>query len=129
MGLSVTKIRHVMKIAQEPISLQTPIGMDEESHLGDLIEDKAAASPSDIVIDMNLKEQMASLLKTLTPREEKVIMMRFGLEDGEERSLEEIGQVIGVTRERIRQIEAEVLRNLRVAPRTRSLQSFLRRAS
>ncbi len=129
MGLSVTKVRELKKIAQEPISLQTPVGMDEESHLGDFIEDKAVVSPSDAVIDMNLREQTASVLKTLTPREEKVIKMRFGLEDGEPHTLEEVGRAIGVTRERTRQIEAEVVRKLRAAPDTHRLRSFLRRAS
>jgi RNA polymerase primary sigma factor len=129
MELPVTKIRELMTIAQETISLQTPVGVEEESHLGDFIEDKAVVSPSDALIDMNLREQTASVLKTLTPREEKIIKMRFGLEDGEQRTLEEVGQAMGVTRERIRQIETEVLRNLRAAPRTHRLRSFLRRAS
>ncbi len=129
MGIPVAKVRELMKIAQEPISLQTPVGVDEESHLGDLIEDKGVVSPSDAVIDMNLKEQTAAILKTLTPREEKVIRMRFGLEDGEEHTLEEVGQTIGVTRERTRQIEAQILRVLRAAPHTNRLRSFLRRAS
>jgi len=129
MGLSVAKIREVTKIEQEPLSLQTPIGEDEESHLGDLIEDKTAMLPSDAVIDLNLKEHTESVLNTLTPREQTVIKMRFGFEDGEPRTLEEVGQAIGVTRERARQIEAEILRNLRAAPRTGELRSFLRRAS
>jgi RNA polymerase primary sigma factor len=129
MGISVVKVRELMKIAQEPISLHTPIGVDGESHLGDLIEDKAVVSPSDAVIGLNLKEQTAAVLKTLTPREEKVLRMRFGLEDGEEHTLEEVGRSLGVTRERIRQIEAQVLRTLRAAPRTDTLRSFLRRAS
>jgi RNA polymerase primary sigma factor len=129
MGLSVSKVRELKKIAQEPISLQTPVGVDEESHLGDFIEDKTVVSPSDAVIDMNLREQTASVLKTLTPREEKVIKMRFGLEDGEQHTLEEVGRSIGVTRERTRQIQAEVVRKLRAAPGTHRLLSFLRRAS
>ena len=129
MGLSVAKIREVTKIEQEPLSLQTPIGEDEESHLGDLIEDKTAMLPSDAVIDLNLKEHTESVLSTLTPREQTVIKMRFGFEDGEPRTLEEVGQAIGVTRERARQIEAEILRNLRATRRTGSLRSFLRRAS
>ena len=129
LGLSVIKIRELKRIAQEPISLQTPVGVDEESHLGDFIEDRASVSPADAVIDMNLREQTASILKTLTPREEKVIKMRFGLEDGEPRTLEEVGRAIGVTRERTRQIEAEVVRKLRAAPDTHRLRSFLRRAS
>jgi RNA polymerase primary sigma factor len=129
MGVSVIKVRELKKIAQEPISLQTPVGVDEESHLGDFIEDKAVVSPSDAVIDTNLREQTASVLKTLTPREEKVIKMRFGLEDGEPHTLEEVGRAIGVTRERTRQIEAEVVRKLRADPDTYRLRSFLRRAS
>ncbi|MGB9464492.1 MAG: RNA polymerase sigma factor RpoD [Candidatus Acidiferrum sp.] len=129
MGVSVSKIRELKKIAQDPISIETPIGIDEESHLGDFIEDKAVVSPSDAVIDTNLREQTASVLKTLTPREEKVLKMRFGLEDGEPHTLEEVGQTIGVTRERTRQIEAEVMRKLRTAPGMHQLRSFLRRAS
>jgi RNA polymerase primary sigma factor len=128
-GLSVAKIREVRKIEQEPLSLQTPLGEDAESDLGDLIEDKTAMLPSDAVIDLNLKEHTESVLSTLTPREQTVIKMRFGFEDGEPRTLEEVGQAIGVTRERARQIEAEILRNLRAARRTGSLRSFLRRAS
>lgn len=129
MGLPVAKIRDVTKIEQEPLSLQTPLGEDEESHLGDLIEDKTAMLPSDAVIDLNLREHTESVLSTLTPRERTVIKMRFGFEDGEPRTLEEVGRTIGVTRERARQIEAEVLRNLRDTPRAGSLRSFLRRAS
>ena len=113
MELPVSKVRKVMKIAQEPISLETPIGEEEDSHLGDFIEDKAVISPSDAVINLNLKEQTESVLKTLTPREEKVIKMRFGLDDGSEHTLEEVGQSFAVTRERIRQIEAKALRKLR----------------
>ena len=129
MGVSVTKILELKTIARDPISLQTPVGTDEESHLGDFIEDKAVISPSDAAIDVNLREQTASVLKTLTPREEKVIKMRFGLEDGEPHTLEEVGRAIGVTRERTRQIEAEVVRKLRAAPDTHRLRSFLLRAS
>jgi len=129
MGLSVAKIREVTKIEQEPLSLQTPLGEDQESHLGDLIEDKTAMLPSDAVIDLNLREHTKSVLSTLTPREQTVIKMRFGFEDGEPRTLEEVGRTIGVTRERARQIEAEILRSLRRAPRTGELRSFLRRAS
>jgi RNA polymerase primary sigma factor len=114
-----------MKIAQEPISLETPIGEEEDSHLGDFIEDKAVVSPSDAVITLNLKEQTAGLLKTLTPREEKVIKMRFGLDDGSEHTLEEVGQSFAVTRERIRQIEAKALRKLRHPSRSRKLRAFL----
>src|SRR3972149_1454807 len=125
MEIPVFKVRKVMKIAQEPISLETPIGEEEDSHLGDFIEDKAVVSPSDAVITLNLKEQTAGLLKTLTPREEKVIKMRFGLDDGSEHTLEEVGQSFAVTRERIRQIEAKALRKLRHPPRPRKLRAFL----
>ena len=125
MEIPVFKVRKVMKIAQEPISLETPIGEEEDSHLGDFIEDKAVVSPSDAVITLNLKEQTAGLLKTLTPREEKVIKMRFGLDDGSEHTLEEVGQSFAVTRERIRQIEAKALRKLRHPSRSRKLKAFL----
>ncbi len=125
MDLPVSKVRKVMKIAQEPISLETPIGEEEDSHLGDFIEDKAIVSPSDAVISLNLKEQTESVLKTLTPREEKVIKMRFGLDDGSEHTLEEVGQSFQVTRERIRQIEAKALRKLRHPSRSRKLRAFL----
>ncbi len=109
----MAKVRKVLKIAQEPISLETPIGEEEDSHLGDFIEDRAVVSPAEAVINVNLKEQTAQVLRTLTPREEKVIKMRFGLEDGSEHTLEEVGQSFAVTRERIRQIEAKALRKLR----------------
>ena len=125
MDIPVAKVRKVLKIAQEPISLETPIGEEEDSHLGDFIEDKAVVSPSDAVISLNLKEQTASVLKTLTPREEKVIKMRFGLDDGSEHTLEEVGQSFAVTRERIRQIEAKALRKLRHPSRSRKLRAFL----
>src|SRR3989441_1250787 len=125
MDIPVAKVRKVLKIAQEPISLETPIGEEEDSHLGDFIEDKAVVSPSDAVINLNLKEQTASVLKTLTPREEKVIKMRFGLDDGSEHTLEEVGQSFAVTRERIRQIEAKALRKLRHPSRSRKLRAFL----
>jgi RNA polymerase primary sigma factor len=125
MDIPVDKVRKIRKIAQQPISLETPIGEEEDSHLGDIIEDKAAVSPSDAVIYLNLKEQTASLLKTLTPREEKIIKMRFGLEDGSEHTLEEVGQTFAVTRERIRQIEAKVLRKLRHPSRSHKLRAFL----
>jgi RNA polymerase primary sigma factor len=105
--------------------LETPIGEEEDSHLGDFIEDKAVVSPSDAVINLNLKEQTSSVLKTLTPREEKVIKMRFGLDDGSEHTLEEVGQSFAVTRERIRQIEAKALRKLRHPSRSRKLRAFL----
>jgi RNA polymerase primary sigma factor len=125
MDIPVSKVRKILKIAQEPISLETPIGEEEDSHLGDFIEDKAVVSPSDAVINLNLREQTASVLKTLTPREEKVIKMRFGLDDGSEHTLEEVGQSFAVTRERIRQIEAKALRKLRHPSRSRKLRAFL----
>jgi RNA polymerase primary sigma factor len=129
MDIPVTKVRKILKIAQEPISLETPIGEEEDSHLGDFIEDKAVVSPSDAVINLNLKEQTSSVLKTLTPREEKVIKMRFGLDDGSEHTLEEVGQSFAVTRERIRQIEAKALRKLRHPSRSRKLRAFLEGSS
>jgi RNA polymerase primary sigma factor len=125
MELPVFKVRKVMKIAQEPISLETPIGEEEDSHLGDFIEDKAVISPSDAVINLNLKEQTEAVLKSLTPREEKVIKMRFGLDDGSEHTLEEVGRSFAVTRERIRQIEAKALRKLRHPSRARKLRAFM----
>ena len=125
MDIPVTKVRKVLKIAQEPISLETPIGEEEDSHLGDFIEDRQVVSPSDAVISLNLQEQTASVLKSLTPREEKVIKMRFGVGDGSEHTLEEVGQNFAVTRERIRQIEAKALRKLRHPSRSRKLRAFL----
>jgi RNA polymerase primary sigma factor len=125
MDIPVSKVRKVLKIAQEPISLETPIGEEEDSHLGDFIEDRQVVSPSDAVINLNLKEQTESVLKTLTPREEKVIKMRFGVGDGSEHTLEEVGQNFAVTRERIRQIEAKALRKLRHPSRSRKLRAFL----
>jgi RNA polymerase primary sigma factor len=125
MEIPVSKVRKILKIAQEPISLETPIGEEEDSHLGDFIEDKAVVSPSEAVINLNLKEQTGAVLKTLTPREEKVIKMRFGLDDGSEHTLEEVGQSFAVTRERIRQIEAKALRKLRHPSRSRKLRAFL----
>jgi RNA polymerase primary sigma factor len=123
--LPVGKVRKVMRIAQEPISLETPVGEEEESHLGDFIIDKRAASPSDAVINLNLREQTAEVLKSLSPREEKIIKMRFGLQDGSEHTLEEVGQQFAVTRERIRQIEAKALRKLRHPSRSHRLRAFL----
>jgi len=125
MDIPVAKVRKVLKIAQEPISLETPIGEEEDSHLGDFIEDRGVVSPAEAVINLNLKEQTSMVLKTLTPREEKVVKMRFGLEDGSEHTLEEVGQSFAVTRERIRQIEAKALRKLRHPSRSRKLRSFL----
>jgi RNA polymerase primary sigma factor len=123
--LPVSKIRKVMRIAQEPISLETPVGEEEESHLGDFLIDHAVVSPSEAVINLNLREQTAQVLKTLTPREEKIIKMRFGLDDGSEHTLEEVGQNFAVTRERIRQIEAKALRKLRHPSRSHRLRAFL----
>jgi len=125
MDIPVSKVRKVLKIAQEPISLETPIGEEEDSHLGDFIEDRTAVSPSEAIINLNLKEMTDQLLKTLTPREEKVIKMRFGIGDGSEHTLEEVGQNFAVTRERIRQIEAKALRKLRHPSRSRKLKAFL----
>jgi RNA polymerase primary sigma factor len=129
MGLSVDKVRKTRQIAQQPVSLETPIGEEEDSHLGDFIEDKAAISPSDAAISLDLKEQTASLLKTLSPREEIIIKMRFGLDDGTERTLEEVGHSFAVTRERIRQIEAKALRKLRHPSRSSKLYIFLEGSS
>ena len=119
------KVRKVLKIAKEPISLETPIGEEEDSHLGDFIEDKKIQSPSDAVINMNLQEQTRKILATLTPREEKVLRMRFGIGEKSDHTLEEVGQDFFVTRERIRQIEAKALRKLRHPTRSRKLSSFV----
>ncbi len=128
MGIPVAKVRKVLKIAQEPISLETPIGEEEDSHLKDFIEDRSAVSPVDAVIQVNLKEQTQSVLRTLTPREEKVLKMRFGVGDGSEHTLEEVGQSFMVTRERIRQIESKALRKLRHPSRSKVLRVFLEKA-
>jgi RNA polymerase primary sigma factor len=128
MEIPVSKVRKVLKVVQEPISLDTPIGEDEDSRLGDFIEDRKVVSPADAVISRNLKDQTEALLKTLTPREERVIKMRFGLVDGNEHTLEEVGQMFAVTRERIRQIEAKALRKLRHPSRSRKLKAFLERS-
>jgi RNA polymerase primary sigma factor len=125
MDIPVSKVRKVLKIAQEPISLETPIGEEEDSHLGDFIEDRQEVSPAEAVINLNLKEQTENVLRTLTPREEKVIKMRFGVGDGSEHTLEEVGQNFAVTRERIRQIEAKALRKLRHPSRSRRLRAFM----
>jgi len=125
MGIPVAKVRKVLKIAQEPISLETPIGEEEDSHLGDFIEDRAVTSPVDAVIQLNLKEQTQKVLKTLSPREEMVLKMRFGVGDGSEHTLEEVGQSFAVTRERIRQIESKALRKLRHPSRSQRLRAFL----
>jgi RNA polymerase primary sigma factor len=125
MDLNPTKIRRVLRIAQEPISLQTPVGEEEESNLGDFLVDSRMVSPSEAVINLNLREQTAEVLKTLSPREEKIVKMRFGLQDGSEHTLEEVGQNFAVTRERIRQIEAKALRKLRHPSRSHRLRNFL----
>jgi RNA polymerase primary sigma factor len=125
LDVPVDKVRKTRQIAQQPISLETPIGEEEDSHLGEFIEDKSSVSPADAAISISLQEQTESLLKTLTPREERVIKMRFGLEDGSEHTLEEVGHSFAVTRERIRQIEAKALRKLRHPSRSRNLRSFL----
>jgi RNA polymerase primary sigma factor len=125
MDIPVSKVRKVLKIAQEPISLETPIGEEEDSHLGDFIEDRGVVSPAEQVINTNLMEMTEAVLKTLTPREEKVIKMRFGVGDGSEHTLEEVGQSFSVTRERIRQIETKALRKLRHPSRSRKLKAFL----
>jgi len=124
MDLPVSKVRKIIKIAQEPISLETPIGEEEDSHLGDFIEDKLMPSPPETVIHINLREQIEEALKSLTEREAKVLKMRFGLGDGNEHTLEEVGQQFKVTRERIRQIEAKALRKLKHPSRSRKLRSF-----
>ena len=124
MDMPVTKVRKIIKIAQEPISLETPIGEEEDSHLGDFIEDKLIPSPPDTVIHINLKEQIEEALKSLTEREGRVLKMRFGLGDGNEHTLEEVGQQFKVTRERIRQIEAKAMRKLKHPSRSRKLKSF-----
>jgi len=125
MELPPSKIRRVLRISQEPISLQTPVGEEEESNLGDFLVDGRMVSPSEAVINLNLREQTAEVLKTLSPREEKIVKMRFGLQDGSEHTLEEVGQSFAVTRERIRQIEAKALRKLRHPSRSHRLRNFL----
>jgi RNA polymerase primary sigma factor len=127
MELPVHKIRKVMRIAQEPVSLETPVGEEDESHLGDFIVDSKMGSPSDSLINLNLREQTGEVLKTLSPREEKIVRMRFGLVDGSEHTLEEVGAHFAVTRERIRQIEAKALRKLRHPSRSHRLRNFLER--
>jgi RNA polymerase primary sigma factor len=129
MDIPVEAVRRTKKIAQQPLSFETPIGEEDEAHLGDFIEDKNVESPSEAAINLNLKEKMASMLKTLTPREEKIIRMRFGLDDGTDRTLEEVGHTFAVTRERIRQIEAKVLRKLRHSSRSDRFRIFLEGSS
>ena len=125
MGISVARVHEIMKIAQEPVSPETPIGEEEDSHLGDFIEDEAAPAPAEAASFMLLREQLEEVLETLTDREKNVLRLRFGLEDGRSRTLEEVGQSFGVTRERIRQIEAKALRKLRHPSRSKVLRDFL----
>ena len=125
MEMSPDRVREIMKIAQEPVSLETPIGEEEDSHLGDFIEDQDAPAPAEAASFRLLKEQLEEVLNTLTPREEKVLRLRFGLDDGRARTLEEVGQIFNVTRERIRQIEAKALRKLRHPSRSKKLKDFL----
>ncbi len=125
MDMSVDKVREIMKIAQEPVSLETPIGEEEDSHLGDFIPDDDALAPAEAAAFTMLKEQLISQLRTLTPREEKVLRLRFGLDDGRARTLEEVGKEFNVTRERIRQIEAKALRKLRHPSRSKKLKDYL----
>jgi RNA polymerase primary sigma factor len=125
MDMSVDKVREIMKIAQEPVSLETPIGEEEDSHLGDFIPDEDAPAPAEAAAFTMLKEQLIDVLDTLTPREEKVLRLRFGLDDGRARTLEEVGKEFNVTRERIRQIEAKALRKLRHPSRSKKLKDFL----
>ena len=125
MDIPAAKVRKVLKIMRAPISLETPIGKEGDSHLSDLIEDRTVVSPAEAIINLNLKEQTQQVLRTLTPREEKIMKMRFGLEDGSEHTLEEVGQWFALTRERIRQIEARALRKLRRPARSSKLKAFL----
>ena len=125
MGISEEKVREIIKVAQEPVSLETPIGEEEDSHLGDFIPDEDAPAPAEVAAFTLLKEQLMEVLDTLTPREEKVLRLRFGLDDGKARTLEEVGREFNVTRERIRQIEAKALRKLRHPSRSKKLKDFL----
>lgn len=125
MGMSVEKVREIQKIAQEPVSLETPIGEEDDSHLGDFIPDDDAPAPAEAASFSLLKEQLIDVLSTLTPREEKVLRLRFGLDDGRARTLEEVGKEFQVTRERIRQIEAKALRKLRHPSRSKKLKDYL----
>ena len=125
MKMPVEKVREILKISQEPVSLETPIGEEEDSHLGDFIPDDDALAPADAASHTLLREQLSDVLSTLTPREEKVLRLRFGLEDGRSRTLEEVGKEFNVTRERIRQIEAKALRKLRHPSRSRKLKDYL----
>ena len=125
MDVSVERVREILKVAQEPVSLETPIGEEEDSHLGDFIEDEDAPAPAEAASYLLLREQISEVLSTLTPREQRVLELRFGLDDGRARTLEEVGQVFGVTRERIRQIEAKALRKLRHPSRSKKLKDYL----
>ena len=125
MGISVEKVREILKISQEPVSLETPIGEEEDSHLGDFIPDDDAPAPAEAAAFSMLKEQLVDVLGTLTEREQKVLKLRFGLEDGRARTLEEVGKKFDVTRERIRQIEAKALRKLRHPTRSKKLKDYL----
>jgi RNA polymerase primary sigma factor len=126
-GMEITpeKVREIVKVSQEPVSLETPIGEEEDSHLGDFIEDHSSIAPADAASHQLLKEQVADVLSSLTPREQKVLVLRFGLEDGRSRTLEEVGREFSVTRERIRQIEAKALRKLRHPSRSKKLKDYL----
>ena len=125
LGMSIEKVREILRVAQEPVSLETPIGEEEDSHLGDFIPDEDALAPADAASQLLLKEALNAVLKTLTPREAKVLTLRFGLEDGHPKTLEEVGAEFNVTRERIRQIEAKALRKLRHPQRSKKLRDFL----
>ncbi len=125
MGVSIEKVREIYKISQDPVSLETPIGEEDDSHLGDFIKDERNLSPEEFATNEMLKDEISQVLETLTEREEKVIRLRFGLEDGKPRTLEEVGQMFGVTRERIRQIEAKALRKLRHPSRSRKLRDYM----
>ena len=125
MNISEERVREIQKIAQDPVSLETPIGEEEDSHLGDFIEDETTVTPSDSVSTTMLKETLLSVLNSLTPREEKVLRLRYGVDDGRPRTLEEVGKEFNVTRERIRQIEAKALRKLRHPSRSKHLKDFL----
>ena len=125
MGVDEARVVEIQKIAQDPVSLETPIGEEEDSHLGDFIEDEKTKTPGESVADVMLHEQLCSVLDTLTPREEKVLRLRYGLDDGKPRTLEEVGKEFNVTRERIRQIEAKALRKLRHPSRSRRLKDFV----